>query len=777
MSPAGSLLISVDVDGRALLINYQKRVLLHHHNFKEPVYDIQFSPNGRFVAVTHGNHVQIWHAPGFTREFAPFVLFKEFAGHYDTVLSLSWSPDSKYFLSTSRDMTTRLYAVNRSDFVGACLSGHNDKVLGAWFSKDCKSIFTISRDGAAYEWALQGGEWSLETADDTTVVPRKKSRSQSKEQAPVMRWKAKAKHFFLQNHAKVVSATFHAASGLLAVGFDSGIFGIWEMPDFTNIQTLSISQNKINTVAINQSGEWIAFGSSALGQLLVWEWQSESYVLKQQGHQGNMTCLDYSHDGQYIATGGDDGKVKLWNTQSGFCFVTFGEHSGAVKSLVFSRKKQVVFSASLDGTVRAFDLIRYRNFRTFTSPTPEQFGTVAVDSSGEIVVAASIENYDIYVWSVQTGQLLDILNGHEAPVSCLAFSPATGQLASGSWDKSVRIWDLFSRDSSGESIEHTGEVLALGFSPNGEMLATSTIDGNLNFWNLDSSKQVATIEGRKDIAGGRSARDAVTAANAGAGKMFNSLCFTSDGRGVLAGGNSKYVCLYDIGSQSLLKRFQVSHNLSLDRMHEQLNSKNMTEAGPRELLDETGELSDLEDRMDKTLPGVQTGDASLRSVKPEARTYQVRFSPTSRSWAAASTNGLLIYSVDDAVHFDPFDLDMDVTPDSVLSYLSQQDYTKSLLCAFRLGEVPLIDQVYLTIPASDIPLVIRDIGSKYFEKFLKMLLRQFDASPRLELHLEWTSQFFRLNTRFLKDRSLQYRPLLRALHKVMNGIQSDFSNL
>lgn len=50
-------------------------------------------------------------------------------------------------------------------------------------------------------------------------------------------------------------------------------------------------------------------GFKGLGQLLVWEWQSESYVFKQQGHFNNMASLAYSPDGQYLATGGDDGKA------------------------------------------------------------------------------------------------------------------------------------------------------------------------------------------------------------------------------------------------------------------------------------------------------------------------------------------------------------------------------------------------------------------------------------------------------------------------------------
>lgn len=80
--------------------------------------------------------------------------------------------------------------------------------------------------------------------------------------------------------------------------------------------------------------------------------------MKQQGHSNNMSCLCYSPDGQYLATGGEDGKLKLWNVQSGFCFVTFHEHSSAVTSVAFSGNKKFVVSASLDGTARAYDIIR-----------------------------------------------------------------------------------------------------------------------------------------------------------------------------------------------------------------------------------------------------------------------------------------------------------------------------------------------------------------------------------------------------------------------------------
>ncbi|KAG5440834.1 hypothetical protein PCK2_000133 [Pneumocystis canis] len=151
------------------------------------------------------------------------------------------------------------------------------------------------------------------------------------------------------------------------------------------IHSLSISQNAIDFISINKTGEWIAFGAGKLGQLLVWEWQSESYILKQQGHFDMITGVTYTPDSQHIVTSSDDGKIKLWDIRSGFCLVTFSEHTSTVTDIDFSKYGKVLFSSSLDGSVRAWDLTRYRNFRTFTAPTRMGFSCLAVEPSGEII--------------------------------------------------------------------------------------------------------------------------------------------------------------------------------------------------------------------------------------------------------------------------------------------------------------------------------------------------------------------------------------------------------
>ena len=83
-------------------------------------------------------------------------------------------------------------------------------------------------------------------------------------------------------------------------------------PDtFEHVQTLSISKEKVSSCAFNESGEWIALGCARLGQLIVWEWQSEAYVYKQQGHYFDVNACAYAPDGSMLATAADDHKVKV----------------------------------------------------------------------------------------------------------------------------------------------------------------------------------------------------------------------------------------------------------------------------------------------------------------------------------------------------------------------------------------------------------------------------------------------------------------------------------
>jgi len=166
LSPNGILLLSIDEDGRAILCNFVRRIILHRFNFKKKVLDVKFSPDGQYIAVTHGNQVQVWKTPTYEREFAPFELHRTYTGHYDDVISITWSPDSQFFLTTSKDMTAKMYSLHSlEDFVPITLSGHRDTVIAAFFSSDQETVYTVSKDGAMFIWKDPDSE-KMQNDDD-----------------------------------------------------------------------------------------------------------------------------------------------------------------------------------------------------------------------------------------------------------------------------------------------------------------------------------------------------------------------------------------------------------------------------------------------------------------------------------------------------------------------------------------------------------------------------------------------------------------------------------
>ena len=61
----------------------------------------------------------------------------------------------------------------------------------------------------------------------------------------------------------------------------------------------------------------------------------------------------------------------------------------------------------------------------------------------QMLCAGSLDTFQVFVWSVKTGRLLEALAAHEGPVTSLAFSPVGPLLATASWDHTVRTWDIF----------------------------------------------------------------------------------------------------------------------------------------------------------------------------------------------------------------------------------------------------------------------------------------------------------------------------------------------
>eukprot|EP01125_Pyxidicula_operculata_P013684 TRINITY_DN4548_c0_g1_i1.p1 TRINITY_DN4548_c0_g1~~TRINITY_DN4548_c0_g1_i1.p1 ORF type:complete len:872 (+),score=155.80 TRINITY_DN4548_c0_g1_i1:28-2643(+) len=759
LSPSGDLLLTICEEGGALLSSFHKRVVFTNITFREKVRMVKFSPDGKYFAVALGNLIQVWETPGPTKQYASLKRLREFKCHNDVVLSVDWSQDSKIVISGGADLTVRLNSIFPSKDDPSSypktkrpitMKGPRDFVIRAYMT-DENTIYSVSRDGCITRWF-----WNEESKS----------------------WRVQVKHMLSYI---TYSADLHLPSMMLVLGFGRGLFASLKLPEFSIIQKLTVSRAKINSVSINPTGEWIAFGLASFGQLLVWEWQSERYIIKQTGHAFGMKCLAYGPQGRYIATGGEDGKLKIWKTDDGFCFVTFKDHTGPITGVEFTAKKQVVLSSSLDGTVRAFDLIRYRNFRTFTSPTPRQFSCLAVDPSGEIVAAGCSDSFEIYLWSMQTGRLLDVLEGHTGPISCLAFSTTQPHLFSGSWDSTAKMWDIFSGKKTHKDVyEHASDVLAIAVRPDGKQIATASIDGLIQIWDTANNIQVGFIDGRKDVPTGRALGSVTTSKSSSRSAFFNSLCYTADGSTLIAGGKTRFVCLYHVETRVLIRKFEITHNKALDGVLDKLGKT--TEVGPMDLIDDRDEKMDIflsTKAKDRVLPGVISGRYA-GNKRQAIKVTSIRFSPSTRQWACCSTEGLLVYSLDGQLLFDPFQLDLDITPTTIYSTLKNKQYMKSLIMSLKLNEDDITKKVFVSIPFDLVTLFSTELHQSYVTRLLGFIARYLgnpSGTPHLEYCLHWTKNLFNLHGQYLRENHSTILSSLRLIQKTYAKTIEDLDKI
>jgi periodic tryptophan protein 2 len=403
---------------------------------------MQFSPDSKFVAIAIGKKIRVYQTPECKRQFAGLYIVHKFHNlHSEDVTQIQWSPDSRFFLSMSKDLSIKIVNLhNIPGYIPIALNAHRSTILTAFFSENMQRIYSISRDGITLIW-----KWTEELISEEykkqLQFSQKKLNKRIKLDAPQEstqldfeyytefeknilkgRFVLEKKEKFELSGTQIKSATYHTKANILAIGLMNGIFAVYSIDPFTPLHSFKIADNKINAIDINHKGNWIAFASQEQGQMFVWDWKTESYILKQQGHFFDVNTVAYSPNGNIIASGSDDGKIKLWDTKSGFCFATFDDHKGPITSIKFMPKKgNAIISSSLDGTVRAFDLIKYKNFRIMTEAKLSQYGCLEIDETGDLVCAGTNESFHICVWQLKSAAIVDVLTGHTSTISCLAF--------------------------------------------------------------------------------------------------------------------------------------------------------------------------------------------------------------------------------------------------------------------------------------------------------------------------------------------------------------------
>ncbi len=240
-------------------------------------------------------------------------------------------------------------------------------------------------------------------------------------------------------------------------------------------------------------------------------------------HRGVVYEMAFSPDDTRLATGDNDGAVRIWNLATGATLHTPPGPGGAVFAVAFSPDGARLASGDLDSTVRIWDPATGATLHTLTGHAGEVYA-VAFSPDGTRFATGGTDS-TVRIWDPATGATLHTLTGHAGEVHAVAFSPDGTRLATGGTDSTVRIWDPATGATLHTLTGHAYAVFAVAFSPDGTRLATGGTDGTVRIWDPATGATLHTPPGP--------------------GGVVYAVAFSPDGTRFATGGTDSTVRIWD----------------------------------------------------------------------------------------------------------------------------------------------------------------------------------------------------------------------------------------
>jgi eukaryotic-like serine/threonine-protein kinase len=355
----------------------------------------------------------------------------------------------------SRDLDFGDYQVRHKD----TLPVHTDTVWSVIFSPDGKLLATTS--GQLWDHPGEIQVWNLETRrmawgrKEQSVVrsaafsPGGMNLATGEFDGTVRIWSTDkgTPEEVLRGHAKAVNTVAYAPDGqtLASGSWDKTVkiwkTGTWELLDSFD----SGNTDSVYSVTFSPDGKLLAVGGRDQGEthtariFEVGSWKEPRAVLA--GHKERVEFVAFSPDGQLLATASWDGTVKLWRVSDGKEIMTIRGHAAAVYCVAFSPDSKLLATCSADKTVKLWDVTPRKEFVPARPDGRNELG-------GKITMLKDII----------TGKLVSTLSGHTDKVYGVAFSPDGKTLASASWDRTVKLWEITkNQPPSGGEIREPGD--------------------------------------------------------------------------------------------------------------------------------------------------------------------------------------------------------------------------------------------------------------------------------------------------------------------------------
>jgi len=480
--PEGKMFASASFDGTIRFWNADGTPGIVIKDHDTPVHAIHWSPDGKTLAAgdQQGN-VRLWNIEG---EAGPVM-----TGHVGPVTDLEWSPDGNWLASCDAGpdpgkagkSSARLWKPDGE--AGPVIEGHGRSISALCWQPDSQKLVTAGEDRVVNVWDINGKLVTVlaqgrENSNDIYSLdwhPNKPFCVGGGRFA--VRFFSPEGSFGPQKLIRLVGSKLHyvdwsPAGGHLAIGVGDGTVRLWS-DDLRSEKIIEAHPTDAMVVRFRPDGKQLAsIGTDR--NLKLWSLNGDPDGSHQT--EGNLgRSLSWTSDGKFIAACFQfGGQIQVFSSEGPK--LSFAAHNGQPLSLDFSPDGEHIASGGSDGKVQVVKFDR-EGFGT-TSVFEREIDNGDIDSMGfspDGKWLASGHNTTVHLWTPD-GKPGPVIEGFESAVMRLDWSPDSQLIATGSWDTTVKLWNV---DGTLNRVlpPHAGPVWGVSFSPDGSKLLTSSWDG------------------------------------------------------------------------------------------------------------------------------------------------------------------------------------------------------------------------------------------------------------------------------------------------------------
>lgn len=320
--------------------------------------------------------------------------------------------------------------------------------------------------------------------------------------------------FSLSGHrAPVLRVIFHPIFSLMISASEDATVKVWDFETGDYERTLKGHTDIVQDVAFDAGGKLLASCSADMSVKL-WDFQTYECLKTLHGHDHNVSSVAFMPSGDYLVSSSRDKTIKMWEVSTGYCVKTYSGHREWVRMVRVLCDGSLLASCSNDQTVRVWatetkeckvELREHDHVVECLAWAPEA-ATGAINDAAHAAneankksssaglatssasqhagpfLASGSRDKSIKVWDVPTGLCLFTLTGHDNWVRGIAWHPGGKYLLSASDDKTLRIWDVAHRRCAKRLDAHSHFATSLDFHRALPFVVTGSVDQTIKVW-------------------------------------------------------------------------------------------------------------------------------------------------------------------------------------------------------------------------------------------------------------------------------------------------------